>query len=432
MSRVPAPLPDPLPIRPRGPLDVRIRPPGSRSLTNRALIAAALASGESVLLGATESDDAAAMRDGLRALGVPIRVEGDAWTVTGAGARLPARGAVAVDVRASGTTARFLTAVATLAAPGAEVTLDGTARMRERPIGELVTALTALGADAVALGSGGCPPVRVRGGGLAGGRVAIDARRSSQYVSGILLAAPCAARDVELAPLEGRVVSRPFVDLTLQVMAEFGAEAGWTDAGTLAVRAGPYHARRYAIEPDAQAAAYVFAAAALRGGRAVVEGIPAGSRQPDLALLDALAAMGCTVRREAGAIELTATPGALHGVRWDGEPMPDAVLALAVVALFAKGATEIKNVANLRIKESDRLAALETEIRRLGGRAEAGPDWLRIEPAPLSGAVIETYADHRMAMSFALAGLAVPGVAIRDPGCVAKTWPDFFAALDTW
>jgi 3-phosphoshikimate 1-carboxyvinyltransferase len=396
-------------------------------------VTAALASGESVLLGATESDDAAAMREGLRALGVPIRVEGDTWTVTGAGGRLPARGAVAVDVRASGTTARFLTAVVALAAPGAEVTLDGTARMRERPIGELVAALGALGADAVALGPGGCPPVRVRGGGLAGGRAAIDARRSSQYVSGILLAAPCAARDVELAPLEGRVVSRPFVDLTLQVMAEFGAEAGWTDAGTLAVRAGkPYQARRYAIEPDAQAAAYVFAAAALRGGRAVVEGIPAGSRQPDLALLDALTAMGCTVRRGGDAIELTATPGGLHGIRWDGEPMPDAVLALAVVALFAEGATEIRNVANLRIKESDRLAALETEIRRLGGRAEAGPDWLRIEPAPLEGAVIETYRDHRMAMSFALAGLAVPGVAIRDPGCVAKTWPDFFTALDAW
>jgi 3-phosphoshikimate 1-carboxyvinyltransferase len=396
-------------------------------------VTAALASGESVLEGATESDDAAAMREGLRALGVPIRVEGDAWIVSGAGGRLPANGKVALDVRASGTTARFLTAVATLAAPGAEVTLDGTPRMRERPIGELVAALGALGADAAALGPGACPPVRVRGGGLAGGRVTIDARRSSQYVSGVLLAAPCAARDVELALVEGRLVSRPFVDLTLQVMGEFGADARWTEAGTLAVRAGrPYRGRRYAIEPDAQAAAYVFAAAAIRGGRAVVEGIPAGSRQPDLRLLDALVAMGCTVRRDGDAIELTAPPGGLRGVTWDGEPMPDAVLALAVVALFAEGATEIRNVGNLRIKESDRLSALESEIRRLGGRAEAGPDWLRIEPAKLSGAVIETYADHRMAMSFALAGLVVPGVAIRDPGCVAKTWPEFFAALDAW
>jgi len=396
-------------------------------------VAAALASGESALVGATESDDAAAMRDGLRALGVPIRVEGEAWTVPGCGGRLPARGAVAVDVRASGTTARFLSAVAALTAQGSVVTLDGTARMRERPIGDLVAALRALGADATALGPGGCPPVRVRGGGLAGGRVAIDARRSSQYVSGVLLAAPFASRDVELALVENRLVSRPFVDLTLQVMDAFGAEARWTEHGTLAVRAGrPYRARRFEVEPDAQAAAYVFAAAAIAGGRAVVEGIPGGSRQPDLRLLDALAAMGCTVRREAFAIELAAERDALRGITWDGDPMPDAVLALAVVALFAEGPTRIENVANLRIKETDRLAALECEIRRLGGRAEAGPDWLVIEPAPLHGAVIETYADHRMAMSFALAGLAVPGVAIRDPGCVAKTWPGFFAALERW
>jgi 3-phosphoshikimate 1-carboxyvinyltransferase len=428
-----AALPDPLPIRPRGRLDVRVRPPGSRSLTNRALAAAALAAGESRLVGATESDDAAAMREGLRALGVPVRVESGAWLVSGCSGRLPARGAVAVDVRASGTTARFLTALAALAEPGSEVTLDGTARMRERPIGELVEALRALGADARALGPGGCPPVRVAGGGLAGGRVSVDARRSSQYVSGVLLAAPCAARDVELVLVEGRLVSRPFVDLTLQVMEAFGAEARWTERGTLVVRAGrPYRARRFEVEPDAQAAAYVFAAAAIAGGRAVVEGIPRGSRQPDLRLLDALAAMGCTVRRDEGAIELRAERGALRGIRWDGDPMPDAVLALAVVALFAEGPTRIENVANLRIKESDRLAALECEIRRLGGRAQTGPDWLEIEPAPLHGAVIETYADHRMAMSFALAGLAVPGVAIRDPGCVAKTWPDFFAALERW
>jgi 3-phosphoshikimate 1-carboxyvinyltransferase len=399
------PLPDPYPVRPRGALDARVRPPGSRSLTNRALLAAALARGESVLSGATESDDALAMREGLRALGVPIRVAGSAWTIAGCAGRLPARGRVDVDVRASGTTARFLTAAAALAQPGAEVVLDGTARMRERPIGELAAALCALGADVETLGPRGCPPVRVRGGGLAGGRVRIDARRSSQYVSGVLLAAPCAARDVELSLEGGQLVSRPFVDLTLQLMADFGADAGWTDDGGLRVARGGYEGRRYAIEPDAQAAVYAFAAAAIAG---------------------------CRVRREGTTIELSAERGALTGVVCDGDPMPDAVLALAVVALFARGATEIRNVANLRIKESDRLAALEAEIRRLGGRAEAGPDWLRIEPRPLTGAAIETYADHRMAMSFALAGLVVPGVSIRDPACVAKTWPDFFDALDAW
>jgi 3-phosphoshikimate 1-carboxyvinyltransferase len=427
-----AALPDPLPIRPRGRLDARVRPPGSRSLTNRALLAAALAEGESVLAGATESDDALAMREGLRALGVPIAVTDAAWLVHGCAGRLPARGHVDVNVRASGTTARFLTAAAALASAGAEVVLDGTARMRERPIGDLTAALAALGADVEALGPGGCPPVRVRGGGLAGGSIEIDARRSSQYVSGVLLAAPCAARDVELSLREGRLVSRPFVDLTLQVMGEFGAEADWTASGGLHVVRGGYRGRRYPIEPDAQAAVYAFAAAALTGGRVVVEGIGPASRQPDLRILEVFEQMGCAVRREPQAIELRAEPGKLTGVTCDGDPMPDAVLALAVVALFAKGPTEIRNVANLRIKETDRLAALETEIRRLGGHAEAGPDWLRVEPRPLHGAAIETYADHRMAMSFALAGLAVPGVAIRDPGCVAKTWPGFFEALDTW
>ena len=426
------PLPDPYPIRPRGPLDARVRPPGSRSLTNRALLAAALARGESVLSGATESDDALAMREGLRALGVPIRVDGETWSVSGCAGRLPARGRVDVDVRASGTTARFLTAAATLTPAGVEVVLDGSARMRERPIGDLAAALRGFGAVVETLGPGGCPPVRVRGGGLAGGAIAIDAKRSSQYVSGVLLAAPCAARDIEISLVEGRLVSRPFVDLTLQVMNEFGADAGWTADGGLRVAHGGYAGRRYAIEPDAQAAVYAFAAAAITGGRVVVEGIGAASRQPDLRVLKVLERMGCRVRRGADAIELAAPAGALTGVSCDGDPMPDAVLALAVVALFANGPTEIRNLGTLRIKESDRLAALETEIRRLGGRAEAGPDWLRIEPAPLRGAAIETYADHRMAMSFALAGLAVPGLAIRDPGCVAKTWPDFFAALERW
>ena len=408
-------------------------PPGSRSLTNRALVTAALASGDSVLVGATESDDAAAMREGLRALGVSIRTEGERWSVAGCGGRPPARGALALDVRASGTTARFLTAVAALTAAGVEVTLDGSARMRERPIGDLVAALCALGADAQALGPRGCPPVRVRGGGLAGGRITIDARRSSQYVSAVLLAAPAAAHDVEIALVEGRLVSRPFVDLTLQVMSDFGADARWTEAGGLVVRSGrPYVGRRYAIEPDAQAAVYAFAAAAIAGGRVVVEGIPPGSRQPDLRVLDALAAMGCRVERSADTIELAATAGTLRGCAstatrcrtrcsrsrwWRSSPRDRPRSATSRTCASRRPTGSLRS---------------RREIRRLGGRAEAGPDWIRIEPAPLHGAAIETYADHRMAMSFALAGLAVEGVAIRDPGCVAKTWPGFFAALEAW
>jgi 3-phosphoshikimate 1-carboxyvinyltransferase len=420
-------LPDPLPIRARGPLDARIRVPGSRSITNRALVAAALAEGESRLEGAASSDDTDVMREGLRELGARITMDSDAWTVVGVGGRFGAPRDT-LFAGASGTTARFLTAAATLAAGPALV--DGIPRMRERPIQDLVDALRALGADCEARSPGGCPPVRVAGGGLPGGRAAIDARRSSQYVSAVLLAAPYAERDVELSFVEGVLVSRPFVDLTLEVMHAFDARASWRGEGLL-VRAGhPYRSRVYRIEPDAQSAVYGFAAAAIAGGRVRVDGIPAKSRQTDLLFLDALRAMGCRVERTQDAVEVRSPQDALRGVDIDMNAMPDAALAMAVVALFARGATTIRNIANLRIKETDRLDALETQLRKLGGKATAGPDWLRIEPAPLHGAAIDTYDDHRIAMAFALAGLRVPGVAIRDPGCVSKTWPNYFDALE--
>jgi 3-phosphoshikimate 1-carboxyvinyltransferase len=295
---------------------------------------------------------------------------------------------------------------------------------------QLVETLRALGARLEIEGTGGCPPVRVQGGGLPGGEAAIDARRSSsQFVSAVLLAAPYARRDVVLRPQGGVVISRPYVDLTLQVMRDFGAEADWTDGGAaLQVRAGqPYRPRDYRIEPDASSAAYAFCAAAVAGGRVRVEGIAKHSIQADLALLDLLARMGCEVRREGDAVELRGPNGPLHSLgEVDLNDLPDAALVYAVVALFADAPTRIVNVPNLRIKETDRLAALETELRRLGARAEAGPDWLRVEPGPLHGAGIHTYDDHRVAMAFAVAGLRVPGVVILDPGCVAKTWPDFF------
>jgi 3-phosphoshikimate 1-carboxyvinyltransferase len=354
----------------------------------------------------------------------------DDWRIQGADGRLvPIAGAI--DVRASGTTARFLTAAATLAST--PVVLDGTERMRQRPIADLAVALGALGARVDVLGAGGCPPVRAGGSRLVGGEVALDVRRtSSQYVSGILLAAPYAARDVTLRLAGGEVTSRPFVDMTLAVMRDFGAEAQWRDAGTLFVRAGRgYRAREYRIEPDAQGAVYGFAAAAIAGGHVTVEHLPRGSIQGELAFLDALAQMGCRVERGANAITLHGVPR-LRGIRVDANTWSDSALALAVVALFAQGPTEIVNVPNLRIKETDRLAALERELAKLGARARAGPDWLRIEPGPPRGAEIDTYDDHRMAMAFALAGLRIPGVSIRDPGCVRKTWPTFFEALASW
>jgi 3-phosphoshikimate 1-carboxyvinyltransferase len=249
-------------------------------------------------------------------------------------------------------------------------------------------------------------------------------------VSAILLAAPCAQKDVVLHLAGGEVISRPYVDLTLQVMEAFGAEASWASRGSLRVRAGqPYQGRDYTIEADASAAVYPFCAAAIAGGTVRVEGIVPDSLQSDFRILELLERMGCGVRRGSDWAEVSGAE-TLRGIDADLNDLPDAALALAVVAAFAEGESHIRNIPNLRIKETDRLAALETELRRLGVEAHAGEDDLRIRPGPMHGARIETYDDHRIAMSFALAGLRVPGVEIQDPGCVAKTWPDFFSVLE--
>jgi len=415
-------------VRTRGALDAAVRPPGSKSITNRTLPVAALATGESVLHGALTSDDTEAMLECLAALGCRVAGDGDTWRVPGQAGRLRTPAAPLLT-RNSGTTIRFLTAASSLAA--GPVTLDGDARMRERPIADLTDALTALGAPAETHGVAGCPPVRVAGSGLPGGKAEIDGRSSSQVVSAVLLAAPYAVRDVELSLRNGDLVSRPYVDLTLEVMRAFGADADWTPGGGLHVRAGRhYTGRAFEIEPDASAAAYPFCAAAIAGGRVRVTGIPAASIQADLALLPILERMGCRVARGPDFAEVCRGDEPLQGIDVDMNTLPDATLALAVVALFARGPTRIRNVANLRLKETDRLAALEAELRRLGANATAGADGLQIVPGPLRGARIETYDDHRMAMSFALAGLRVPGVTIVDPGCVAKTWPDFFSVLE--
>ncbi|HPG25739.1 MAG: 3-phosphoshikimate 1-carboxyvinyltransferase [Spirochaetaceae bacterium] len=433
-------LPPKLAIKPRGPLDGRVSVPGSKSITNRVLLLAALAEGESRLRGGLESDDTVVMRAALRAMGIGLETAkdpedtagtGEIWTVRGRGGRFEPPDH-ALDCGNSGTTVRFLTAALTLAS--GPIVVDGNARMRERPISDLVTALRALGAGLTVEGRNDCPPVRVHGGGLPGGPATIDGSRSSQYVSAVLQAAPYADRDVELRFKEGVVVSRPYIDLTIEVMRDFGAEVEWRGAPAdehLFVRAGKtYAARDYTIEPDASSAAYPFCAAAIAGGRVTVAGIPERSQQADFKILGLLERMGCGVEREGDRVTVVGSARPLRSLgEIDMNDFPDAVLAYAVVALFADGPTTIRNVANLRIKETDRLAALETELRRLGARAEAGPDWLRIEPGPLRGAEIETYDDHRMAMSFALAGLRVPDVVILDPACVSKTWPGYFDAL---
>ncbi len=427
---------DRLQIEPRAPLNGQIKVPGSKSITNRALLLAALADGESRLLGGLESDDTVVMRAALGRLGITVETEPSeggevVWRVAGRGGQFEIPDQV-LDCGNSGTTVRFLTAALTLA-PGA-IVVDGNARMRERPIADLVTALRALGAELSLEGLADCPPVRVHGGGLRGGAALIDGSRSSQYVSAVLQAAPYAATDIQLDFKDGVIVSRPYIDLTLEVMQAFGAEVAWRGAAAdehLVVKAGrTYRAREYRIEPDASSAAYPFCAAAIAGGRVSVSGIPEHSLQSDFKILDLLTRMGCRVERKGDRVTVIGSATRLRSLgEIDMNECPDAVLAYAVVALFADGPTTIKNVANLRIKETDRLAALASELHKLGAGTETGRDWLRIQPAPLRGAEIETYDDHRMAMSLSLAGLRVPDVVILDPGCVSKTWPDFFEAF---
>jgi 3-phosphoshikimate 1-carboxyvinyltransferase len=413
-------------IRPGGPVEGKAVLPGSKSLTNRALVCAALADGTSTLTGALRAEDTLVMMNGLVQLGAEIEASGTTVTVVGTAGDLRAPSGV-IDAGASGTTARFLTAAATLA-DGTTV-VDGTVRMRSRPIEEQVMALRILGAEIEILGEAGCPPVRVTGGELRGGAAVIDARRSSQFVSAVALVAPYASQPTELGFRDGLLVSRPYVEATVEVMKAFGVVAELTEGG-MRIPTGVYEPVRYQVEPDASAAAYPLVAAAITGGSVQIEGIPADSTQADLGILDVLAAMGCHIERRGSMVSLTGPAEGLRGVDVDMGAMPDAAVAVAVAAVFAAGPTRLSNIANLRIKETDRLAALETELRKLGARAEAGSDWLLVTPSSVYGAEIATYNDHRMAMAFALAGLVVPGVVIADPACVGKTWPSFFGDLD--
>jgi 3-phosphoshikimate 1-carboxyvinyltransferase len=417
-------------IKPRpGAIDARVRVPGSKSISNRVLLLSGLAEGQSSLRGVLDSDDTRVMMRAMEQFGVQYEGEvADCLQVRGVAGR-PQVPSQPIDVHASGTAARFLTAALALV-PGVS-TLDGTARMRERPISDLVNALVELGVDVSIEGQHGCPPVRCWGGRPFGGEVSIDAGKSSQYVSALLQIAPFAARDVVLELKDGVLVSRPYVDVTLDVMRTFGAAASFIDERRLRVSADErYQGIHYVVEPDASTAAYFFCAAALTGGRIRVEDLPGRSAQADMGLLRVLERMGAQVTRSESSVTVQGPEaGTLRGVDVDMNSMPDAVLAVAVTAAFATGPSHIRNVGNLRIKETDRLFALETELRKLGVGAHAEADSLHIEPAPAHGASIVTYDDHRMAMAFALAGLLVPGVVIRDPSCVSKSWPGYFDAF---
>jgi 3-phosphoshikimate 1-carboxyvinyltransferase len=413
-----------------GPIHGAIRPPGSKSLTNRAVICAALARGTTRLSGVLDSQDTRVMAAGLAALGLDIEADWQAGTiqVVGCGGRIPAAEAT-IDCAASGTTIRFLSAVCALG-HGA-YRLDGTPRMRKRPIGDLVEALRALGVEAVAESPGGCPPVAIRSRGLAGGAARVRGDTSSQFASGLALAAPCTARGMRIE-FEGRLVSLPYLEMTRRVMAAFGATCEPTDSGGWQIPPSGYAACDYPIEPDASAASYFFAAAAITGGSVRVEGLSRRSMQGDVGLCDVLDRMGCDVTwEENGAGAITVSGRAARGVDVDMNAISDTVPTLAVVALFADGPTTIRNVAHIRDKETDRIGDLACELRKLGAAVEEFHDGLTIHPTRLHGATLDTYDDHRMAMSLALTGLLVPGVRINDPACVGKTFPDYWQRLAT-
>ncbi len=410
----------------RQPVAGVVRPPGSKSITNRALVVAALArGGASRLEGPLGADDTEVMRSGLRRLGALIDDADDPWLVLGTGGKLSTPEGV-VDVGASGTTARFLTAVAVLA-PG-EVTIDGSARMRERPIDDLAVALGEVGVEVRT--SGGFLPLTVGGGGLSGGEVVMDVSQSSQFLSALLVVAPLASGEMVIRA-RGEMVSGPYVQTTLEVMRAFGAKVETRDGRTFRVKGGGYRASAFEIEADASAAVYPMAAAAITGGAVGIEGLYPGSTQADLGVLEVLEEMGCAVRWLGARLVVEGPPGgALAGVDRDMSRMPDAVLGLSVVCLFADGPSRLRRLGTLRLKETDRLAALACELSRAGAEAVVEGDDLIIRPGPLRPARFHTYDDHRMAMSFALVGLRQAGVEILDPACVTKTWPGFFAMLE--
>jgi 3-phosphoshikimate 1-carboxyvinyltransferase len=403
-----------------------IRPPGSKSLTNRALIVAALARGPSTLRNVLHSDDTRVMLDSLQRLGVDVTVQRDGadLRVVGCGGKIPAANAE-LWLENSGTSIRFL-AAATALGQGT-FRLDGNARMRERPIEPLVAALRAWGANAQCEFPTGCPPVVIRADGLPGATVEVAGSLSSQYLSALLMAAPCAGGSVEIR-VTGDLVSRPYVDMTLAVMRSFHAVVEEPQPGVFRTNGAGYRGSDYPIEPDASAASYFMAATAVTGGDVTITGLSRNSLQGDVRFADVLEQMGCRVTWLPDAVRIEGGP--LRGIDVDMNAISDTAQTLAAVAPFAAGPTRIRNVAHMRHKETDRVAALVVELSRLGLTAEEHGDGLTIHPGPMRPAVIKTYDDHRMAMSFAILGLRQPGVQIADPGCTSKTYPEFFSDLE--
>jgi 3-phosphoshikimate 1-carboxyvinyltransferase len=411
-------------IKPSQQVQATLTLPGSKSYTHRALMAAALAAGESVLTNALAAEDTELTAQALAQLGAGIDWQGTTIRVQGRHGRwLPAP--LPIYLGNSGTSMRFLTALAALGE--GEYLLTGTERLCQRPLGELLEALRQVGVQAVSEKGDGCPPVRVTGG-LTGGKAQLSGAISSQYLSALLFIGPLAPAGLKI-DITGSLVSRPYVDLTLEVLGDFGITYYREGYRYFELPGGQcYLPQAYEIEADASSASYFWAAAALTGGRVTITNLSLESSQGDAAFPQVLERMGCAI--ESTPAGLTVTGGPLRGVTVDMATMPDLVPTLAVLAAFAAGDTVITGVAHLRHKESDRLHAVATELARLGIEARETADGLVIRGGTPKGAVIHTYNDHRIAMSLAVAGLKAPGMVITDPGCVAKSFPDFWDFFD--
>ncbi len=420
--------PDVLTVEPIARAAGTVRLPGSKSISNRALLLAALAQGETELAGVLDADDTRVMIEALRTLGVRVEQRAGATRVSGCAGAFPVKQAD-LFLGNAGTAMRPLTAA--LAFAGGSYRLDGVARMRERPIGDLVEALNALGARIGYEGERGYPPLSVAPAErLTSDAVDIRGDVSSQFVSALLMAAPLIAQQGGLiVRVPGALISQPYVALTVAMMAQFGvavARAG----GTFHVPRALYSAPgRYAVEGDASGASYFLALGAIAGGPVRVLGVGRDSVQGDVAFADLLQRMGARIEWGADFIEARAG-AAIEAIDFDCTAIPDAAMTAAIVALFTRARTVLRGIGSWRVKETDRIAAMATELRKLGAKVEEGADWIAIEPpATVREATIDTYDDHRIAMCFALAAAAGVPIHIRDPGCVAKTFPDFFVRL---
>ncbi|MGE0625907.1 MAG: 3-phosphoshikimate 1-carboxyvinyltransferase [Pseudomonadales bacterium] len=403
--------------------------PGSKSISNRALLLAALADGETRIRNLLDSDDIRYMRRALAALGVPLADDGDGCVVSGRGGPLVTEDLeLALDLGLAGTAYRPLAAA--LTAGRGRFVLDGVERMRERPVGPLVDGLRQLGARIDYLGAEGFPPIRVTGTGLSGGRVRMAGNLSSQFLTSLLMAAPL-ARGPVVVDIDGEQVSKPYLAITLDLMRRFGVTVTHQDFQHFEVSPAPYTSPgTLLVEGDASSASYFLAAGAIGGSGVTVYGVGTDSVQGDVAFVDVLEAMGARVERDRD--HITVRPDELRGVDLDLNAIPDVAMTVAVLALFAEGRTTIRNVYNWRVKETDRLAAMSTELRKLGATVVEGLDFLTITPPDaLVHARIHTYGDHRMAMCFSLACLGGVPVTIEDPDCVAKTFPTYFERFES-